>query len=197
MELSPTARLLAGKAHAAAEVHESVIAALERLGTAAALVDPVGMPLYLGPLLRSLLEPDDEAGRVLAAAGALARRLSRRDPEDDEVYPCASTMVRTGGADYALRAVPHPMRGRAGGAFLVSVVREDGVLPSTVTLTDRHGLTPREAQVALLLARGASDREAGERLCISHHTVRKHAEHIFAKLGIHTRKALALRLMGP
>jgi DNA-binding CsgD family transcriptional regulator len=69
------------------------------------------------------------------------------------------------------------------------------LLPTGRDLCRRHGLTPREAEIALLLARGASDREVAAALSISHHTVRKHAEHIFAKLGLHTRKALALRLM--
>jgi DNA-binding CsgD family transcriptional regulator len=71
----------------------------------------------------------------------------------------------------------------------------DGLLPRVQRLIRGYGLTRREAEVAILLSLGASDRLVAARLGISAHTARKHAEHIFSKLGIHTRKALALRLM--
>lgn len=67
-------------------------------------------------------------------------------------------------------------------------------LPGVREIMAVHDLTRREAEVALLLARGASNRDAAETLSVSPHTVRKHAEHIFAKLGIHSRTVLALLL---
>ncbi|MEJ2218267.1 MAG: LuxR C-terminal-related transcriptional regulator [Gemmatimonadota bacterium] len=67
-------------------------------------------------------------------------------------------------------------------------------LPGVREVMAVHDLTRREAEVALLLARGASNRDAAETLSVSPHTVRKHAEHIFAKLGIHSRTVLALLL---
>jgi len=57
----------------------------------------------------------------------------------------------------------------------------------------RLGLTRREAQVARLLAR-ASNREIAEQLGISPHTVRHHAENVFSKLGVHSRRAIGARL---
>lgn len=68
------------------------------------------------------------------------------------------------------------------------------VLPGVREIIAVHNLTRREAEVALLLARGASNRDAAETLSVSPHTIRKHAEHIFAKLGIHSRTVLALLL---
>jgi DNA-binding CsgD family transcriptional regulator len=50
------------------------------------------------------------------------------------------------------------------------------------------GLTRREAQIARLLARRASNREIAEQLDLSPHTVRHHIENIFRKLGIHSRR---------
>ncbi len=44
-------------------------------------------------------------------------------------------------------------------------------------------LTPREQQVAQLIAEGASNKEAGRRLGISPRTVELHRAHIMAKLG--------------
>ena len=58
----------------------------------------------------------------------------------------------------------------------------------------RLGLTRREAQVARLLARRATNREIAEQLDVSPHTVRHHVENIFAKLGIHSRRFIASQL---
>ena len=44
-------------------------------------------------------------------------------------------------------------------------------------------LTPREQQVAELIADGASSKEAGRRLGISPRTVELHRAHVMAKLG--------------
>jgi DNA-binding CsgD family transcriptional regulator len=55
----------------------------------------------------------------------------------------------------------------------------------------RFGLTRREAQVARLLARRATNREIADQLGVSPHTVRHHVENIFAKLGIHSRRSVA------
>jgi DNA-binding CsgD family transcriptional regulator len=57
----------------------------------------------------------------------------------------------------------------------------------------RFGLTRREAQVARLLARRASNREIAEQLGVSPHTVRHHIESIFAKLGVHSRRSIVSR----
>ena len=58
----------------------------------------------------------------------------------------------------------------------------------------RFGLTKREAQIARLLARRASNREIAEQLDVSPHTVRHHVENIFAKLGVHSRRSIVAQL---
>ena len=55
----------------------------------------------------------------------------------------------------------------------------------------RFGLTRREAQIARLLARRATNGEIADQLDVSPHTVRHHVENIFAKLGIHSRRSIA------
>ena len=83
-------------------------------------------------------------------------------------------------------------------AVMVSVTPDAGpALPSPEALRARHGLTRREAEVALLLAEGASNADLAARLFISPHTARHHTEQVFGKLGLTSRKALALRLLQP
>jgi DNA-binding NarL/FixJ family response regulator len=53
-------------------------------------------------------------------------------------------------------------------------------------------LTPREAEVATLLARGLTNKEIGVELVISTATARVHVEHIMAKLEIHARAQVAI-----
>lgn len=55
-------------------------------------------------------------------------------------------------------------------------------------------LTPRQAAVAALLAEGLRNREIAERLAISTHTVRRHLESIFRRLGVPNRTAAAAEL---
>jgi DNA-binding NarL/FixJ family response regulator len=53
------------------------------------------------------------------------------------------------------------------------------------------GLTPREREVAALVAQGLSNREIAERLVISKRTADAHVEHILAKLGASSRTEIA------
>jgi DNA-binding NarL/FixJ family response regulator len=52
-------------------------------------------------------------------------------------------------------------------------------------------LTESEYAVVALVARGATNREAAERLYLSAYTVNSHLRHVFAKLGIRSRTELA------
>jgi ATP/maltotriose-dependent transcriptional regulator MalT len=52
-----------------------------------------------------------------------------------------------------------------------------------------HGLTARELEVLRLVAAGRSNREIATALVISEHTVARHLQNIFAKLGVSSRTA--------
>jgi DNA-binding NarL/FixJ family response regulator len=52
-----------------------------------------------------------------------------------------------------------------------------------------HGLTARELEILRLVAGGRSNREIAASLVISDHTVRRHVQNTFAKLGVSSRAA--------
>ena len=68
-------------------------------------------------------------------------------------------------------------------------------LPTTRELRITFGLRGREPQVALLAAEGLSNADIAGRLRLSAHTVRHYLERVMDRLGLHSRKALALRLI--
>jgi DNA-binding CsgD family transcriptional regulator len=57
-----------------------------------------------------------------------------------------------------------------------------------------HGLTPREREVAQLLARGASNEEIARALWISRYTVKDHVKAVYAKLRVRGRAELSAKL---
>jgi DNA-binding CsgD family transcriptional regulator len=52
-----------------------------------------------------------------------------------------------------------------------------------------HGLTARELEVLRLVAAGNSNRKVAETLVVSEHTVARHLQNIYAKLGVSSRTA--------
>jgi non-specific serine/threonine protein kinase len=65
---------------------------------------------------------------------------------------------------------------------------EPGVAPTSDKLAQ---LTAREREVAMLIARGQSNRQIAETLVIAERTVTNHVEHIFDKLGFRSRAQVA------
>jgi DNA-binding NarL/FixJ family response regulator len=64
--------------------------------------------------------------------------------------------------------------------------------PLVLMLAEGARLTPRETQVAALIAEGLSNREIATKLVVSLRTVDAHAEHIRRKLGVPSRLQVAL-----
>lgn len=63
------------------------------------------------------------------------------------------------------------------------------------TLRQHFGLTQRESEVLLWIARGKSNRDIGEVLGLSPRTVNKHLEQVYVKLGVENRASAAVKAM--
>lgn len=80
---------------------------------------------------------------------------------------------------------------------LLVMMREWSALPSLDLLEALSTLTPRQRQIAFLLARhGMAYKEVAMALGVSEGTVRKHAERIYRLMGVHSRAELARVLRG-
>lgn len=183
-------------------------AARDRLGAlvdavphATLLFGPDGRLMHRNPAASGLLASDPGGSRVGAAARELARSvggLERARASGGGLGPGeshASRTVRTSLGRYRLRGTLIGGAGALGRPMVVVVVGSEP-LPDARTLGERFGLTARQAEVALLLARRLSNREVARALSISRHTARHHTEMVLLKLGLTSRREVRARIAG-
>ena len=114
------------------------------------------------------LEAPYEAARVRVLIGLACRQL-----EDDEMAALELEAAR--GVFAKLGAAP-------------DLARVDSLAPRAESDAP-HGLTQRELEVLRLVAAGQSNRAIASQLVLSEHTVARHLQNIFAKLGVSSRTA--------
>lgn len=171
---------------------------LDLVEEALAVFSPTGHVLFQSRALDRLLCDEPEADAVMLKMEELARVLrrwrSRHRWKAERKRPAARKVATDQGA-YRLwgSSLDPALLGTE--AVLVTIERRDSVLPSSEHLRVRFGLTPREAQVTLLLAEGLDNRAIAEHLCISPHTARRHTEKVLHKLCIASRTAVAITLL--
>lgn len=127
--------------------------------------------------------------RALAAAGARARVLVLTTYETDRDV---LTALEAGATGYLLKDAPRETLFRA----VRAAARGERVLAPSVAQrvgrgrgADAGGLSPRELEILRLVADGASNQQAAQRLFISEATVKTHLLHAYAKLGVNHRAA--------
>jgi two-component system nitrate/nitrite response regulator NarL len=92
------------------------------------------------------------------------------------------------------------LRQVANGRALLPLPSPDEVVfrkQSAITEKTRTALTDRERQIMRLVSEGLSNKEIGRRLNITDGTIKVHLHHIFQKLDISNRTALATLAISP
>jgi DNA-binding CsgD family transcriptional regulator len=134
------------------------------------------------------------AGNAEAALRSL-RRAQRAWQESDAPYETARTRVLVG---LACRALGDDDTARLELDAAAETFGELGAVPDAARVAtlaeprraqEPHGLTARELEVLRLVASGRSNREIASSLIVSEHTVARHLQNIFGKLGVSSRTA--------
>lgn len=81
----------------------------------------------------------------------------------------------------------------APGRVAIVIERASGLQSATLRL-ELQGVTPREREVATLLARGLATAEIAETLVLSPHTVQDHVKSLYEKVGVGSRQELVARV---
>jgi DNA-binding CsgD family transcriptional regulator len=137
-------------------------------GAAEALREADGLPL--SPLVRSLSDYEDDLAD--ARAGLDERSFAAAWAE-------GRAMTLEQATEYALSTEELP----------TTPVPVPEQRPPADEPTET--LTPREREVALLVARGLTNRQIAEELVISEHTVATHVRKILKKLGLRSRAQIS------
>jgi predicted ATPase/DNA-binding CsgD family transcriptional regulator len=167
----------------------------EALNIYADLNDPRGVAQALEVLAQVASERAhyQSAARLIGAAAALRERVAGRqlDTEQARTQTVAQVLTRALGpqdADlliHAGRTMPV-----AQAVDLASAVAS-GTAPGDRDRTPQVSLTPRERQVAALVASGRTNRQIGRVLGISEKTTEVHVHHVMSKLDARSRAEVA------
>jgi len=180
--------------------HRNVAAEVARAVAAGAALAPE-VPTVRSLALRCQGLVDGEAGPALEAV-AFARRAPLLVEHAGACEDAAELLARGGRRDEAVALLAEALERyeQAGADAWAGRVRAQlralGVRPAPRGSRHRpadgwQSLTATERAVSLLVAEGLTNGAVARRLYISPHTVNTHLRHVFAKLGVSNRVALA------
>jgi predicted ATPase/DNA-binding NarL/FixJ family response regulator len=135
----------------------------------------------------------ESAARLIGAAAALRERVAARQPDAEQARSSAVERVLgralgPQGADtliHAGRTMPVPE------AAELAMAVASGTAPGDPDRSPQVPLTPRERQVAALVASGRTNRQIGRVLGISEKTAEVHLHHVMSKLDARSRAEVA------
>jgi non-specific serine/threonine protein kinase len=160
------------------------------LASVAARIDPAVATRLSSAALRQWsdigAQPSDEDRVVLDGTTCMLREALGSEVFDD-AWNAGQRLALQAAIDDALAAAD---------AFAVQSQHPSRAVGSGRTLDHSHvtidPLTPREREVAELVAQGLSNRQIARTLVIGEGTAGNHVQHILDKLGVHTRTQIAV-----
>jgi len=180
---------------------DALIRTIDVMSDCALLCDARGRIVHANPAFLRTVERDPLPEKLLRACRRTARefaRLLRRDRAQavPAAAETASRSVRTPVATYRLWGTL--LRADSGDQGLALIVVEpcDRARPSEAMLREHFGLSPRQAEIALLLAERKTNTEIAEELQISPHTARRHTEQVLLRLDVRSRTDVRARISG-
>jgi len=173
---------------------------LRVLGEADTLAETLELANRFAPdvIIMDLLLPDNDTAqatrRAVHESGARVLAFSARDTWD-----CVEKFMGQGGAGFVTkRCSPEELvaavRAVAAGRQWISPDIRKSSAPSGQTKS-AVVLSPRECEVAALVARGFTSRQIADQLCLSLKTVETHRYRIFKELHIKSRAELVSYVM--
>lgn len=131
-----------------------------------------------------------KAGSLLAKYTAAADRLPDKLVHALQARAVDEALLLTWGPDGQGGQLELRLTGRTDGNYQL-LLEEKRHIPTIERLVQRLGVTPREAEVLLWIAKGKTAPEIAEILACKPSTVNKHTQRIFAKIAVETRTAAA------
>ena len=163
----------------------------ETVGSGGSLVDAGPVELHLGTGAGALEQWDDAIAELTAARDRAATAGARGFAVEASVELAAALQHRGKGDDPTratrLLSTARPEASALGMRPWVDRIDRELGAPAA-----QHApLSPREAEVAALVADGLTNRQIAERLYLSERTAQNHVQHILTKLGYARRAQIA------
>lgn len=156
------------------------------------LLGAQGEVLFENAALGAMLEAEPDADRLRDEIEVLGRSVKLVARNGKPAGPAAPLQRSVGAGEtlFQMRGLQlYRSPGSGSGPVLVIVHRVDAAPLSDQLLRDHFRLTPRQIDVARLLAKGQSNVDIAHELVISPHTARHHVESILKKLNVSSRVA--------
>ena len=168
--------------------------ALERVNVPSYVLDTAGVIRWINPAAERLV--GDVRGRKFTSVVAPESRRSSEEMFARKVTGAASVtdaevvLLDPAGERMPVEITSVPLRH---GGRVVGVFGQAMDVPGRPPAPAHPALTPRQAEVLLLLEKGRSTRQIAEELHLSPETVRNHVRKVLSALGVHSRlEAVAL-----
>ena len=135
----------------------------------------------------------ESAARLIGAAAALRERVAARPPDAERARSAAveRVLARALGPQDADSLIHAGRTMPAQQAADLAIAVASGAAPRDPDRSHQVPLTPRERQVAVLVASGRTNRQIGRVLGISEKTAEVHLHHVMSKLDARSRAEVA------